>query len=74
MATLIRIQVDELKELKGRMSKSKALIMQETMREMSDYGRVLRDKMKEEAPVKDGVLRNSIRYQVRQRGDRKSVV
>lgn len=70
MAKLITIKVDDITDMKGRMSKSRQVIMSAVKKELTAYGRLLVDEAKSEAPVKTGTLRNSIRFAVRQQGTR----
>lgn len=70
MAKLVTIKVDDITDMKGRMSKSRQVIMDAVQKQLTAYGRLLVEEAKNEAPVKTGTLRNSIRFAVRQQGAR----
>lgn len=74
MAKLLTIKVDDIIDMKGRMSKSRQVLMDSVQKEMTAYGRLLVAAAKEEAPVKTGTLQNSIRFAVRQQGTRSMVL
>lgn len=70
MTKIVEIKVDALSDMRGRMTKSRQIVIKQITKEMQSYGRVLVAKMKEEAPVREGVLQKSIRFQVKQRNTR----
>lgn len=70
MARLVTIKVDDIVDMKGRMSKSRQVIMSAVQKELTAYGRKLVEEAKNEAPVRTGALRDSIRFAVRQQGTR----
>lgn len=70
MTKIMEIKVDALGEMRGRMTKSRQIVVKQITKEMQSYGRLLVKTMKEEAPVREGVLQKSIRFQVRQKNTR----
>jgi hypothetical protein len=68
---LLRIRPDELEKfgrLRGKLSRANQVIIDTATDELRDYGKLLKETMRGEAPVKFGVLRESVRYAVRQAG------
>jgi len=68
MAQLVTITVDELERIKGRITKAQQKIIDYATEDLRDYGRVLRAKLQEEAPKREGVLASTIRMNTRQAG------
>lgn len=66
MAQLVTITVDELADIKGRITKAQKGIIKIATEELRDYGRILRAKLQEEAPKREGVLASTVRMNTRQ--------
>ena len=65
MAQLVTITVDELDNIKGRITKAQQKIIDYATEDLRDYGRTLREKIQEEAPKKTGTLASTVRINTR---------
>lgn len=66
---LITVSTSELDAAVKKLRKARqGVILKMAEKELDKYGRILRDQVRNEAPVKTGALRSSIKYTVKNRG------
>lgn len=65
MARILRVNVDELQRMSGRLTKAQKEVIKIATDELRDYGRKLRTTIADEVPVRDGVLKSTVRMNVR---------
>lgn len=68
MAQLVTITVDELDNIKGRITKAQKEIIKYATEDLREYGRTLRAKIQAEAPKKTGTLASTVRINTRKAG------